>query len=158
MRKEIIERTLYQYDELSARAQQKALEWFEQGYPDHGWWESVYEDADRVGLRISAFELDYYCTGVFVGSASDTANAILEEHRPGCETYKDAQKFLADLPKDTEQDWEMVEELSEEFLKTILEDYRIILRSEYEYQTSKEVLEELIRSMGYEFTEDGKID
>ena len=50
-----------------------------------------------------------------------------------------------------------LDEMSEEFLKSLLEDYRIILENEYEYLTSKEAILETIEANDYEFTADGTI-
>jgi hypothetical protein len=42
-------------------------------------------------------------------------------------------------------------------LRALLEEYLVTLRKEEEYQLSEEVVDELLISNGYEFTEDGKI-
>ncbi len=34
----------YTFDELNDEAKEKAREWFRKDYPEHGWWEFVYED------------------------------------------------------------------------------------------------------------------
>ena len=47
--------------------------------------------------------------------------------------------------------------IEDEFLKSLLEDYSIILQKEYEYQTSEEAIIESIKANDYEFTEDGKL-
>lgn len=39
---------LYQFDELSDAAKEKAREWYRSVALDHGWWEFVYEDALRM--------------------------------------------------------------------------------------------------------------
>lgn len=40
---------LYQFDELSDSAKEAAREWWRSVALDHGWWDSVYEDAVRIG-------------------------------------------------------------------------------------------------------------
>jgi hypothetical protein len=44
-----------------------------------------------------------------------------------------------------------------EFLKSLLEDYRIILSKEYDYLTSRESIIETIEANEYEFDENGNI-
>ena len=46
---------------------------------------------------------------------------------------------------------------SAEFRRSILEDYRIILQTEFEYLTSEEAIVEIIEANEYEFTADGHI-
>lgn len=44
--------TLYKYEELSDTAKEKARDWYRQaGYHDE-WWDSVYEDADRMAALL----------------------------------------------------------------------------------------------------------
>lgn len=38
---------VFKFDELSDSAKEKAREWFRTDYPDHDWWDGVYEDAER---------------------------------------------------------------------------------------------------------------
>lgn len=42
---------LYQFDELSDKAKEVARDWFKKGYPEHGWWESVFDDAREIATR-----------------------------------------------------------------------------------------------------------
>lgn len=42
---QIVEHTLYQFDELSDRAKERAREWYRNGALDYNWWDSVYDDA-----------------------------------------------------------------------------------------------------------------
>lgn len=42
---------LYQFDELSDKAKEVARDWFKKGYPEHGWWESVCDDAREIATR-----------------------------------------------------------------------------------------------------------
>ena len=48
MRTEIIERTLYQFNELSDKAKEKARDWYREGALDYEWYDSVYEDAGAI--------------------------------------------------------------------------------------------------------------
>jgi hypothetical protein len=165
---------VYKFSELSDKAKEKALQSLCDINVDYNWWESVYEDAARIGLKIEEFDIDRgsYVRGKFTLDAIEVAAKIKAEHGEDCETYKDAVKFLADRdgiidswPKDEngefESDGDLDEKLDaveEEFFKTIREDYRIMLSKEYDYQTSREQVIESIEANEYEFTEDGELE
>lgn len=165
---------VYKFNELSEDAKKKAIEWFEGvgGNIEYKWWEYIYEDAANVGIKITEFDLDRgnVCKGGFTEDACYTANAIKENHGETCESYKTAIAFLAErdeivntAPKDENGEWEDESQLDqdldyceEEFRKSILEDYRIILSQEFAHLTSTETMIESIVSKKYEFTKDGK--
>ena len=139
------------------------------------WWEGIFEDAEQVKLKLSEFDIDRgsYCRGEFIEDAKDTAEAIIENHGETCETHKTAMEFMREsaelfivhpvkIAEDGFDDNEYRREqeqvdLDAEFLKSILEDYRIILQKEYEYLGSEATIIETIKSNEYEFTEDGKL-
>lgn len=160
---------IYQFSELSARAKERARDWYRQDALDYEWWESTYEDAERIGLKITGFDVSRGpdAEGKFTDSAIDVAQAILKDHGHETETYKDARDFLkeweaaekkylaADEDNDDFSDTEEAEELEQEFLKTILHDYAQILQAEAEYITSDEQVDESIEANEYEFHEDG---
>lgn len=163
----IAEVKVYKFDELSDKAKEKAIRKLYDINVDYDWQETTYEDADRVALKITSFSLDRnrHAKGNFIDYAVDTARKILEEHGNKCETYKTATIFLQKI-KDKEKEvgddeYYVIEEecakIEEEFLKSILEDYSIILQKEYEYQTSEKAIIETIKANEYEFTEDGKM-
>lgn len=54
------------------------------------------------------------------------------------------------------QSQDEAEKLEEEFLDSILEDYRIMLEKEIEYQESEEQVAEMMEANEYEFDENGK--
>lgn len=173
MRQVTTTKNLYKYDELSESAKQKAIEGLWDTNVNENWWENMYEDASEVGIKITAFDIDRgnSIDGEFYEDACHTANKIKENHGESCETYKTAVSFLAErdeivntAPKDEngefEDEYELDQKLDEcenDFLKSILEDYLIMLRKEYEYQTSEESVLEAIKANDYEFTEDGKL-
>src|SRR6476619_4611231 len=45
---QIVEHTLYKFDELSDAAKERAREWFREGALDYDWWDFIYEDAARM--------------------------------------------------------------------------------------------------------------
>jgi hypothetical protein len=65
---------------------------------------------------------------------------------------KDEYGELASLSDD-----QQVEDMELEFLRSILEDYRILLQKDYDYQTSDEAIIETIQANEYEFTENGEL-
>lgn len=160
-----VEIKLYKFSELSEEAKERVL-------TDHydinlfpEWWDSTYDDAAQIGLRITEFDLDHKSiSGKFIDSAPAVAEAILSEHGKMCETYKTAKSFLSDLdeltgkyPNIEDCPEDEIEAPEDDFLHSILEDYRIILDNEYDYLTGKEAVIETIEANEYDFTEDGKI-
>ncbi len=170
-----IKTKVYQFNELSDEAKEKAIERFADINVDHDWWECTYEDAATVNLKLTEFDIDRssYCKGQFIENAEDTANAIVKHHGESCETHKTAINYLDEIDQlwvkwpekldDEDYDENEAERenqqqmLADEFLKDILEDYRIMLQKEYEYLTSEEAIVETITINEYDFTEDGKL-
>ena len=166
---------LYTFDQLSDEGKEKAL--FEQGFcnVDHDWWESTYEDAKRVGLTLTGFDIDRanYCHGYFKHGAIETADKIIEEHGKDCDTFKTATAFLADRDKlvkkysngtdrvteENENEFDKdCDALEKDFLHDILEDYRIILQKEHDYLTSEAAIIETIKANNWTFTAEGKLE
>jgi len=156
---------VYQFSELSEQAKQKAIEWGYDLNVSYGWWESVYEDAAAIGLKITGFDIDRasYCNGDFTLSAHEVAANIIRDHGEQCETNKTAQSFL-DTVNEIQGKYEELEgedyenemmEAEDEFSKSLLEDYRIMLSREYDYLTSEGAIIETIMCNEYEFKEDG---
>lgn len=156
----IIETVVYEFDELSDKAKEKAREWYRDGALDYEWWESTYEDAERIGLKITGFELDRLAEGHFMGDFMtgplQTVEKIIEEHGPDCETTKTARRYEPVLRAGILASIDEYENTAHEFLVDLLEDYRVMLQKEMEYQLSDEVVDETIRANEYTFTETGK--
>ena len=166
----IIETKVYPFSELSDDAKQRAIENLSNINVDYNWWESTYEDAERIGLKITAFDLDRnrHANGTFELSANEVAANIFSEHGETCETFKTATKFMEEwqpvfseyLNEESEkyesrESEEALMELEDQFLKSILEDYSIMLENECEHLQSKEAIIETIESNEYEFNEFG---
>jgi hypothetical protein len=175
MKEKIIK--LYDFAELSEEAQQKAIDGLRDLNVTHEWYEFIIEDAKNIGLKITEFDTDRnrHAKGNFIESARECAELILKEHGENCETFKTAKQFLSDrdalvskysdgvktdeVSEDNEYQFDQdCDELESEFLKSILEDYAIMLEKEYEYQTSDEAIKESIEANEYTFTEDGKLE
>lgn len=170
MRIDTKETKVYPFDELSDTAQDSAVADLVDFIMDFEWWYSTYEDAATIGLKITEFDLGRgsFCRGNWTEYPEDAAQLILENHGKSCETYKDAWEFQnavsvqGSIFMDRDDDKEFIEsdqyeELCRKFHQDILEDYRIMLQKEYEYQTSREVIIETIKANEYEFTENGKL-
>ena len=167
---------LYKFSELSEDLQQKAIENLYDLNVDRDWWDSTYEDAAQVNLKIKGFDIDRgsYVKAEFIESAYNTANLIILNHGEMCETYKTAKTFIEDwnnlvakysdgvktnvVTEDNEHDFDNeADDLESDFLELISEDYRIMLTNEYDYLTSEEAIKESIEANDYYFTEDGKL-
>ena len=162
--------TVFTFDELDEDAKETARDWFRQGIYDFDWYDSIYEDAKQVGLIITAFEPDRYCEANFAESAEETAHLIVDNHGDMCETYKTSDEYLKsrdiiinEAPRDDDGEFESVlrldddlDELDSEYLKSLCEDYRIMLRQEYEYMSSDECVDDNILANEYTFTGTGE--
>ncbi len=174
-RHETIIRTLYKFEELNETAKEKARDWYREASAYDEWWDYIYEDAKRIGLKITGFDLN---RGDIHGTIIDpeaTAHSILKEHGEACDTYKTAKGFLDSLaPLQAEiassganagmmSDDEFfdkienqVETLSTDFKYDLLQDYLSMLRKEEEHYFSTETVTENIQANEYEFLENGK--
>jgi hypothetical protein len=163
---------VYSFSELSKEAKQKALNYFWDINIDYDWWSYIYEDAKNIGFKITSFDLDRnrHAKGHFELSAFEIAQNILNEHGKKCDTYKTAKAFLdkinyisgeymdEDSAHYESEDYEqIILEIEEEFLNSLLEDYSIILQNEYEYLSSEEAIIETIQANDYEFDINGNL-
>jgi len=172
----VIETKVYKYEELTESAKENAIERLSDINVDYEWWDSAYEDAERIGLKLTEFDTGRgnFCKGELVEDIETVADLIIEQHGESCETYQDAiqyKKERGDLVKsysngidintvteENEDDFDDdCDDLDADFLKSLLEDYRIILSKEYDYLTGEEAIKETIQANEYEFTEGGKL-
>jgi hypothetical protein len=163
---------MYDFEELSEKAQEAALQEMASFNSNYEWFESVYENAEMAGLKITSFDLrNRHAKGEFVHSAEDCANWIIDNHGEKSETYITAESYLNDKAQ-TLNDAELdangeianeysldcaLDDLDADFLRSILEDYAVILEKEWEYINSKEVILESVNANGYMFTIDGEL-
>jgi hypothetical protein len=174
---------LYQYNELSEEAKEKALQRFADVNVDNEWWESIYEDAERVNLEITGFDLgnSKRISGELLSlNLLDCCKEIRKNHGKQTQTARTAreyvkkyaaafaqwkQEYLEEGSKDdfSPKEW-LVEfyhsgdgesEIVDEFRKALLEDYLVLLDKEYDYQTSREQVEASIEANEYTFDEEG---
>ena len=169
-----IKTIVYDFDELSADAKEKAIKDLYIVNVEPDWFDCTYDDADDIGIKISGFDIGRgaYCKGDFIESAEETAQKIVDNHGKDCETYKTATTYLKDRTKlvkkysdgktldivaeDNEYNFDNdCDNLDYDFLLSILEDYRILLSKVYDYLTSEEAIVETIEANKYTFTIDG---
>lgn len=159
---------VYQFSELSEPAQKKAIEWFLNSFDDSFAWTDVKEDAGQIGLKLISLDNHRANKGKFMLAANEVAQNILNEHGAMCETYKTAESFMnewqpvfADYMDETSDKYESPEaeetlqELEDNFLHSLLEDYRIMLDKQIEYEYSDEFAKDTIEANEYEFKADG---
>jgi hypothetical protein len=165
MPREITKRTtVYKFDELSDDAKQKAIENLYDINVDYDWYECIYDDARTIGCTIDGFDIDRgnYCD-LKCPDAGATAEKIMKEHGPNCETFKLAAQYVKDYDAlERDEDGEPLalyaqDELDQDFTRALSEEYLSLLRQEYEYRTSEEAIIETIQANDYDFTEDGKL-
>lgn len=176
MRTITTETNVYTFDELPQKAQEKAIQYLWDANVDYEWWDAIYEDAERIGLKLTVFDLGIrrYAKGKWTESPERCAELILKEHGEDCETYSTARNYLFDREKlvkkysdgnnidqvteDNEDEFDQeCDELDADFLHSLCEDYSIILQKESEYLTSEEAIVETITANEYEFTIDGNL-
>jgi len=174
MKTVIKEYKTYKFDELDETGKEQAIQNLPDIHVDYEWWQPTYDDAENVGLKITEFDLDRarHAKGKFLASAEETAHKIEKEHGESTETYKTAVSYLGErdetidtAPRNTvtgelDDEGELddkLDELDNEFLTSILEDYLIILQYEFEYLTSSEAIIETITANDYDFLENGKL-
>lgn len=160
---------IYSYNELSDKAKEQARDKWRETALDYQWWESIYEDAENIGIQITEFDT-YRQTikGHFTESADFTANKVISDHGDKCSTWAEANRFrktmdnfMANAEKDeygelaTYELDDKKEEIENEFLYSMLEEYLKMLRDEYYYQMSDEVIEESIILSDQEYLENG---
>ena len=83
----------FTFDELTDLAKDRALSKFRYVHVKYfDWYHSVCHDAERIGIKITGFDLDRgsYCTGKFLNShwPIDVAEKIMQKHGSYCDTYK----------------------------------------------------------------------
>jgi hypothetical protein len=165
---------IYKFNELNEQAQAKAIERMNDINIYHEWWAFIYQDAEDIGVKITEFDLNHgKINGKMTTSLTESCELIMANHGEACETYKTAKAYLAEWAKlvrehsdgidtdkvceDKECEFdELADELETQFKLSILEDYRILLQQEYDYQASENAIKETIIANEYDFTADGK--
>lgn len=162
--------TVYKFEELSEKAQEKAIENLYDINSDYDWWHSCYdqfnEELGEIGIKCETFYFEL-----------DRANSIYME-KP---FIVDVQKFLkfagVDMRKKlykelldcgiaietkhvgggTAYNKIYEDEKLDDALQGLLSDFLSSLQSEYDFITSPEVIKETIINNEYDFLEDGTL-
>lgn len=140
------------YEQLTDEQKEKVLQnYYDINVDSSFWYEHILDEAKELGLKISGFDIDRSSIDYgFIKEAVSVAQAILKEYGETCDTYKTAKSFLDAYNKldndSTEQD-----ALVLEFETDLANDYLTILRKEYEYCTSREVIEQTLIINEYTF-------
>lgn len=167
---------VYSFDELTEDAKLTVIGNLSDINVNYEWWESTYEDAKNIGLKITSFDIGRasICEGSLIWDVAEVTNAIIKEHGETCATFETAKQYLTDynnlvvkysdgiktdiVAEGNEYDFDQeADDLDANFLQSILEDYRMILSKEYDYLTSSEAIKESIEANSYEFLENGNI-
>lgn len=166
MRQETI--NLYSFEELSIEAKEKAVESLQFINVEHEWWDSVYDDARNVGLKITSFDIDRASYAVVEAKDDfiDVARCILKDWGEECDMHKIASEYVKewDLWSSTvgDTEWgdsaiENLDEIDQEFKNQLSEYYLASLRKECDWRCSESEIIETIVDNEYEFTIDGKM-
>lgn len=154
----------YKFSELSDDAKKKAIETHWDVLSFFEWWDFIYDDAKRLGLKINAFDLYPKSIDItYQDDPEDVANTILKEYGHPMDIrnlateylarYKQIEQLVEDdeiLPSDE------LEQLNDDFLHDLGECFLTFLNSEYEWRTSDEAIGEELEINDYDFTADGK--
>lgn len=163
----------YTFDELSDQAKQKVLNEMSDINTDYEWWDSVYNDAETIGIEIKTFDIDRGDIDCIIADSEETANLILKNHGESCKTYSIASNFLEKKSKlvkkysngietekvtednydDFDSEWE---ELMGSFDYNISKEYLKMLSDQYEFLQSEEAIIETIQANEYLFTKNGE--
>lgn len=150
---------LFQYSELSEKAKEKARQWYLEADTFDFQWDCHVEDAKNIGLKLT--EWDHYrgtIKGELTLDLTQVLANIVKDHGPECATTITAKEYQAKYSKLSEE--QIIngedEEIREDFLRAILEDYRVMIDKDYEYSQSEEAIAETMEENEYDFTEAGK--
>lgn len=160
---------VYKFDELNEDAKRKAINWFLNSFQDSFAWEDTKEDAKEIGLKIISLSDHRENNGEFMYAANEVAQNILNSHGEHCNTYKTAKNFMDEWQPvfnnymdESHKDYESnesegrLQDIEDEFLHSLLEDYRIMYNNQIDYEYSDEFAIETIQANEYEFTADGR--
>ena len=154
------------FEQLTPSEQVKVVDNYRDINTDGVRHENIKDEAEMLGFEIRTFDIDNGRIDLrFTQDLLGIADSIIAEHGEACPTYIASKNFkdaLDALPVN-----EVGEVINENSLESIKEDFEAelghaylkLLRSEYEYQSSDEVVEETLRCNEYTFNRETlKID
>lgn len=163
---------LYSFNELNEQSKQKVLKELECINVNDNWWEFIYEDAERIGLKLTGFDLDRnkHAKGEFILSANEVAENIFQEFTSNDKLHEIATNFMDkwqplfnDYMDEDSEHYESreqegkIQDLESDFLDDLLNEYANMLQNEMEYQISDEVIIETIEANEFTFEADGTL-
>lgn len=169
---------LYQFDELSEKAKEKALEHFRDINVDYDWWDCTYDELLGVGVDVRSFDVYHRTIDLRFTHCAQTVWDDIVKEEWGCEIGELAKElkakydaFLETQPYSEYWSLKEAEEKKREWFDEVLGEFEcemedelirrlepLILKSlkeEYEYRTSDEFVTEAIEANEFEFYEDG---
>ena len=171
-----IEVKLYEFEELSAEAKEKAIEKNRTINVDFDWWDCTCESMKEVGVKIDSFDIYYRTISIIIEDSEHTASKTIENFGEGMEIVKISKQFIKDrdalikrlgegndiagysVKEEFIDEYdEEIEYLEEEYRKEMAEEILTWLRDEYEYLQTDEAVAETLIANEYDFTEDGTI-
>jgi len=147
---------LYEFNELSEKAQRHALNKMWDINIDYEWWDWTYEDALNVGCIIKGFDLG---RGKSVNLVIDNehievAQKIVENWGETCDGYKESKQFIEDFET---VDEDILDNLKHKYKDVLEKTFWNMLQEDYDYKISDEAIKETIESNEYYFTESGNL-
>ena len=171
-----IEVNLYEFEELSTEAKEKAIEKNRHINVDYDWWDWLYEGMSEVGVKVNSFDIYYKTIDITIEYSEDTALKAIESYNEGMEVVKISKQFIADrdalikkLGEGNDIDGysvknefiykydEEIEYLEKQYRREMAEEVLSWLIEDYEYLQTDEAIAETLIANEYEFTEDGTI-
>lgn len=154
----------YKFNELSDSARKKVIEKHWDLLSFHAWWDFIYDDAKRLGLKINEFDIHHHTIDItYQDDPDDVANGILEEWGEGTDLHIYAKEYLSrykqieQLVEDDEiLPSDELNELNDYFLRKLGKCFLHFLQSEYDWRISEEAICEELEILDYDFTADGR--
>lgn len=135
------------FDDLTDAEKAKAMDKYRDINLDSGWWESIYEDASRMGITIRNHNLETMTiSGHFFMTVSDVIKMIFRDHGQETETWKLAYNYQLVTFSDMH-----TTEGHDDFLDNLLNEYLKTLVSESYYRLSDDQVAETLTTMEYQF-------
>jgi hypothetical protein len=159
MKKHTEKNNVYKFEELSEESKDLALENYWSINVDHDWWfYGVSDAAKELGLEIQSFDLgrDWSIDIKYHTYFYKIAEDILKTFSRNWEIFKISQYFLNNI-KGLDQNDEEYERLEYEYCKALENEFLNLLKAEYDFLTSKEMIKDTLVLNSYNFTKNGKI-
>lgn len=159
-----IEFNLYEFEELSTEAKEKAIEKNRDINIDYDWWDWLYEGTAEAGIKVNSFDIYYKNIDITIEDSQYTAKKTIENYSEGNGLAKISKQFIADrdalikkFEEGSDEYYEGIEDLKEEYRREVSKKILDWLIEDYEYLQTDEAIAETLIANDYEFTEDGTI-